>query len=546
VWLPFPDFGLQTDFALVVTDVQADSAAARAGIRPGDRIDESAQPLFARYVTGDIEPAPGAKETVRVMRDGSWRTVTLVAEATPGGAQDVLRALLNRVFTGLAVIALGAALVLYRPSRMTWAFFLYCIGLAGGIDAGPYWLPPLVGLLNSVFYGLINAAGWIGFLVFCIRFPNDRATGRWHLIDRAAPALFVMYAVLTLLPLTVTFGYSAGAYAYLAVYVDYAIYALAVIALLATYRRGSPDERQRIRWVAAGLVFGIGGRLIGNALGIWWPNRPDFLNWIFLAQLAIPLSVVYAVIRYRVFDITFVVQRALVYAVLTALVVSAFALVDWFFVKKLVSTSAGLVAEVFVALAIGFTLNTLHKRVDWFVERTFFRRRYAAEQRLTRTATTLPHAVSYTTLRDLLTHEPVEAFELESGAVFERTTDGSFARRTATSWPDGSARTLSRDDPLVTHLEADPKTLRTRDIHWARSDLPVGAARPALALPILVRRRLHAIALYGESKSGAALDPDEIRAIGQLATAAGAAYDHLEAEALREQVADLQQRLTTA
>jgi hypothetical protein len=116
----------------------------------------------------------------------------------------------------------------------------------------------------------------------------------------------------------------------------------------------------------------------------------------------------------------------------------------------------------------------------------------------------------------------------------------------ATGWPNECAREFTQHDRLVMHLESAPVPLRTRDIHWTRSDLPRGSARPALALPILVRRRLAAIALYGEPKSGADLDPDEIRAISALAVAAGAAYDHLEADALRKQVEKLQLELTRA
>ncbi|HXW76380.1 MAG TPA: hypothetical protein VEJ20_03130, partial [Candidatus Eremiobacteraceae bacterium] len=66
--------------------------------------------------------------------------------------------------------------------------------------------------------------------------------------------------------------------------------------------------------------------------------------------------------------------------------------------------------------------------------------------------------------------------------------------------------------------------------------------QPLLAVPVVVRHKVEAFALYGGHSGGEALDPDEIHSLRQLAMPAGAAYDHLEAEALRAQL----ERLRTA
>jgi hypothetical protein len=86
---------------------------------------------------------------------------------------------------------------------------------------------------------------------------------------------------------------------------------------------------------------------------------------------------------------------------------------------------------------------------------------------------------------------------------------------------------------MLLHGELGP--LRLSDIRWPRRDLPQGVGEPVLAVPVLVRHRLIAIALYGSHSNGEALDPDEVDAIDRLASGAAAAYDHLEAEALRRE-----------
>jgi vacuolar-type H+-ATPase subunit E/Vma4 len=57
-----------------------------------------------------------------------------------------------------------------------------------------------------------------------------------------------------------------------------------------------------------------------------------------------------------------------------------------------------------------------------------------------------------------------------------------------------------------------------------------------LAMPVLLRDQIIAIALYGLHRSGADIDPDEERSLKPLLERAGAAYDHIDAEALRAKV----------
>ena len=91
------------------------------------------------------------------------------------------------------------------------------------------------------------------------------------------------------------------------------------------------------------------------------------------------------------------------------------------------------------------------------------------------------------------------------------------------------------------HLESEQLPIAVHEIRWSREDVPPGVAQPQLAVPIVVRRRLLGFALYGGHRGGVALDPDEINVIGGLMTGASAAYDHLDAEAMRRESLALRQ-----
>jgi hypothetical protein len=58
-------------------------------------------------------------------------------------------------------------------------------------------------------------------------------------------------------------------------------------------------------------------------------------------------------------------------------------------------------------------------------------------------------------------------------------------------------------------------------------------------LPISVRHELDTIVLFGAHRGGEDFDPDELAWLSSLAAAAGAAYDHLEADALRQRLEHL-------
>jgi hypothetical protein len=82
-----------------------------------------------------------------------------------------------------------------------------------------------------------------------------------------------------------------------------------------------------------------------------------------------------------------------------------------------------------------------------------------------------------------------------------------------------------------------------RDLGHEVKDFPSGAATPTLAIPLIVCHQLEAVALYGPHRTGEDLDPDAERVLGYLTVAAAAAYDHIEASALRQRNEELLKKL---
>jgi hypothetical protein len=526
--------GLSVSFDGVVTAVAGGSPAAAASIAVGDRI---ASPLPHELFR---EPAPPLSFTL--VHGGAKRSVTLASRTYP---LALPRRLLRLALYGsyLVFLIVGSMLLLLRPSAMTWAFYLYCVGRRYG-DLGFYW-PGSKEFFwsNALAFIALGATSCALVMIFALRFPADRLDGWRRWLNRVAWFLLVVFAVAW--PAVVVrlnfFGLPSQSLADILVLLTSAVYLVAAAIFIATLIESHGDERQRLRWI---LIFPIvlvlrivaiyqGNGLLPYSLPEWFPRALTVL------AIAVPLVVGYAVIRRRVFDIEFVVSRAIVYGSITSIVAGTFLLLDWFMSKQFAKTQFTLTAEILVALAIGSCLSLLHRNVDRFIDSTFFRQRHLAEQRLAKAAAAVLRAESHESVDRFLVHEPVRALDLVSAALFHRHDGGErFVREVEVGWSHAGVRELLADDPLVLHLLAEAAPVHLADVTWSSDELPA-LADAVLATPVLLRDELVAIVFYGHHRSGADVDPDEVRSIMLLVERAGAAYDHIEARALRAQVESL-------
>lgn len=549
IWVPIGQFGYQLDGDDVVIYVADGSPAARAGIQVGDIVDlQSTPPQFRYYAaeTGMLEA--GQSITFALKHDGLSRLVTL--NAAPQATETYYAAYRVAVLCiAILYIALGAVLVLLRPSLMTWGFFLYCLANAPFTfySAGllfPYPWP----YLEYTLQWTLSSAGIIGLLVFALCFLSEPLKGWRSSILRAMPWLFAAL-VASGTYWVYLWGWVGGPPGELfnRVYVAMPAVLLLVVMYLFvdTYVHARGEDRQRIRWIVVAFGVNLAIQFAYTFLGVYWAGEPIWVaHAMQLSTVMVPLAVTYAVIKHRIIDVSFVVSRTLVFGILTTLLVGAFSIIDWFFTDYLRLARLGTIAEVAAVVAFGLWFNGLHRRVDTLIDATFFRQRHRAEVQLARDAAALPSAPTTSAVAHFLVSEPMHAMMLASAALFRRDHDGIFVREQSEGWGDDDiARLGAEDDPLLMLAQTERGPLSLYDHRWRTEAVPTGPARPVLALPIMVRRELAAIVFFGSHKHGEGLDPDEIKALAGLQTGAAAAYDHLDAEALRRENESMKARV---
>jgi hypothetical protein len=545
-WHPTADFGFSVDAEGRVLDVKPHSPGGRAGIVAGDTIDFAATPFESRRFLNSGVPnnaQEGARGRFVVAHKGTERTVDLVSEITPRSAADNVTDILG-VGSIVAIVLISAFLVLKRPSKMTWAFFLFA---NGQLDANTSvsLLSPATLIVYEVVGGLFGLP-WLWLAIFALRFPSDRVSGWRRTAERV-----LLGSLPVLLPLSVwTFvGYLLGhpappALQFLYAGLDVAGLAFVATVFVLTYMHASPGERARVRWVMLGLVIGFGAELIWQicssvpglavAMPIWAFNVAQS------AQIAIALTVAYAIARNRIFDVRFFIGRAVVYGALTTGVVATLALVESAAERVLVGTRLAVLGEAGVAVIVGLSINTVHKVLERFVDRTLFRSRIDAERRLARVTRGLSHATALEAIEYVVVHEPAEAFKLTSSAIFCREHKGDFLRGEAIGWENATLESIGENDPLVLQLLGAKEPLPIRDVGLDPAALPFGPEHPIFVLPMIVRSDLVAILFYGPHSSQETIDPSEMETLERLVSAAASAHDHAHAELLQKKVVELE------
>ncbi len=164
--------------------------------------------------------------------------------------------------------------------------------------------------------------------------------------------------------------------------IGFALAAAAAIAsavsLAVRFRRSRGAERQQIKWVLAAAALLLISFMMSGALG-------GDVGWVLLllGLLSVVLAVATAILRYRLYDIDVVINRALVYTALTATLAAAYlggVLLLQLALRPLTSDSNLAIAGSTLAVAALF--RPARRRIQEAVDRRFFRRRYDARHTL--------------------------------------------------------------------------------------------------------------------------------------------------------------------
>jgi uncharacterized membrane protein YhdT len=318
---------------------------------------------------------------------------------------------LDNTLTAISFAPVGALIASRHPTNpVGWLLCLYGLVISVSHFGAQYAIFALLTQPDSLPAG--EALAWIvswllpviiGLTVFYILlFPTGRLPSRrWRLLVWLTVA-FVLVGVISsalspgaLMGVLGSIQNPFGIEGFSNVYYKANLFAvsplLTIAAALSLFVRLRPAigiERQQIKW----FVYAAAAYVSGSTLAYIVPGVMDTPLWFERAGFAfniitipaMPIAIGIAILRYRLYDIDLIINRTLVYGLLTATLALLYvggvlALQGTF---RTLTGQESQLAVVASTLTIAALFNPLRRRIQSFIDRRFYRRKYDARKTL--------------------------------------------------------------------------------------------------------------------------------------------------------------------
>jgi serine phosphatase RsbU (regulator of sigma subunit) len=538
-----------------VRSVEPGGAAEAAGIRAGDRVLGIGRKLV--NTTSDaseelLKHRIGESVPYLVRRGDNLQTVPVrLASVRLGGTTYLYAA-------GIGFLFFLIGLFVFRHSpddRAARIFFLLCVlfllfFVCRLRPASYWWIDVFVQNTGTVSLFLLPAV----FIHFFLIFPRPKQLSFAHpdewtgeppsrlkvaLQDflSASPGLFyILYAIPPFVFLYDVFRQVRGervsvlSGAPLSSWVllgDYLVLGLIALAHSA-FTLPDAGERRQAFHVFVGTIFGTAPFVL---LGIVLPSAfqiDDYVFWGIVPMILIPLTFAYAIVRFQMLNIRFVVRRTFLYAATTAILFGFYTLA----IASAAKLFAGSRLSGSPLFNFGFFLvaiplfEFLRRRLQTPLDRVFFRDKLSYQTALLDMSETITGELDLGKIADYLTANVAATMRLDKASLWLRDREGWLERRGRRDdrlSPEAALRRVLRQ-------EGKPAPIEDLSFHFADSESQEFRERLLeegfrLLVPLVYRERLMGLLALKEKLSGERFDREDEALLSTLANQSALAIE---------------------
>jgi hypothetical protein len=307
-----------------------------------------------------------------------------------------------QITVDFALPILGGLIASRRPDNLIgWIVCAAAVANAMDYFADGYATYALLAEPNSLPGGLVTAwvSNWVPMLAlgllpfFLLLFPTGRLPSRrWRPVAVFAVLVYVVlpvgYAVLpgpliTFPSVENPLGHEGAAgeivpgVGQVSAWMLFVLSSLvSLVSLVLRFRRSRREERQQIKWVAYAAAIIAAYLLVDSIFGEALDPISPILSAIFFGSLWVAIGV--AILKYRLYNIDLLINRTLVYGALTAILAAVYfggiVVLQRLFV--VLTGGKSTLAVVASTLVIAALFNPLRRRIQSFIDRRFYRRKY--------------------------------------------------------------------------------------------------------------------------------------------------------------------------
>lgn len=495
-------------------------------LHPGDQVDLAALPRATRIaisITGDLSALPSQRIYMFMIRRGATLVPIPIKTVRWNAASSVWPLYWTTRGFGLLLTAIALLTVWRGRDRAAAGLALWAVTFLAAYNAafvpsdGVLGLGLLLGEMSFILLARVGFYMMAESMVGTALAPPARTWWR---------ASFLMLLGLgAIQALGGPLAFVASGWAEL-LRPEYGValtasYLVPVALLFVSYRQAPATQRLRLRWMLWSSVVLVGGIFLSNTPVLGFFASIITSRFMFAAAM---LGFLYAVLRHRVVDISVVLNRALVYAATTSLLLGLLALLESLIERTTLGRGASLMLELAVPVGLGAALSTVHRRIESTVEQLLFRRQYREDTALRGYARECAFVTQPDNLLDLTVDQMSLHTDAPWVALYEYTPEG-FVRTRQRGSRELPAR-LDLDDLALVKLRAQATEV---DFNGTPSRL----GREGYAFPLRVRGRLLGILVVGP-RSDEHYVADERELFAHVAHEVGAALFALRAQATEE------------
>ncbi len=458
---------------------------------------------------------------------------------------------------GTGLTSLGLGVFVYLKNRAGWLNRAWLrLSLATAVWAGSTaWMDRAPSALWGLGWARAAQAAFGLIPVFLLEFtvaltdgsPAYRPVLRWN---RRAGGFF---AVLALTPLLVSDLQSELSFRFYPaagpLYGLFALWFLGVFLtclwiLLRGYRRQVGYKRNQLRYVILGSAIGMASFASAIPLTFGVPVPPAAQGLLIFYAL-----MTYAIVRWRLMDISIVVKNTLLYASLYSILVGLFVVVVVFFGQLLFYGPQALDRRVLGMCVAALSIVTLLVRPldTWLrrlTDRLLFQKKYQWQKTLKEASKGMTKVTSVARLLQLMAHFVGMRLRVTNVGILQRTGDRYSLQvsRGREKRPEGL--TVTRDNPLIAWLEEKKEVLTADEVRgWLRSERlfphrtvirktleeileEMDSLGAQVCVPAVSRSQMLGLLVLGEKLSGDSFQQEDLDVLSTLASEGAIALEN--------------------
>ena len=327
------------------------------------------------------------------------------------------------------------------------------------------------------------------------------------------------------------------------------------VKLLNAYKESTGIKRNQIKYFLLATIPGF----ISGAFEFLPVYKIDFYPYLHFVIAFSPLTVTYAILRYRLMDIRIVIRKVFIYFGMAGLAYGMFYSIAWLYNTYLgdVFARSGYVLGLIVAPFFVLLFYWLDKNIKSVANKYLFFSLYSSQETMARLTDELTNSIDLNKIIDSIVKSIKEAMQLDrAGILLIDQNDGTIKYKIAKviGFNENNGISLVQDNFLTQYLEKTQRPLVRDEIQMISRDSSDTASKQkfnqlaenmkhieaSLCLPMIISNKLIGIIVLGSKISGDAYTSDDLNLLSTLSKQAAIAVDNAR---LYKEVQDFSQTL---